>query len=61
MAAYFAISAFLTSVCCGPHLERLPTPLHDGFVEDVLAELEDPPVLDYVRLNIGARRAESVA
>ena len=53
--------AFLTSVCCGPHLERLPAPLHDRFVEDVLAELGDPPVLDYVRLNIGARRAESVA
>ena len=53
--------AFLTSVCCGPHLERLPAPLQDGFVEDVLAELGDPPVLDYVRLNIGARRAESVA
>jgi trans-aconitate 2-methyltransferase len=50
--------AFLTCVCCGPHLERLPAPLHDRFVADVLAELGDPPVLDYVRLNIEARRAQ---
>ena len=53
--------AFLTSVCCGPHLERLPGPLHERFVEDVLAELGEPLVLDYVRLNIDARRPKSVA
>lgn len=48
--------AYLSSVCCGPHLERLPAQLHDRFVAEVLTELGEPPELDYVRLNIGARR-----
>jgi len=47
--------AFLATVCCGPHLERLPARLRDSFVDEILAELGDPPVLDYVRLNIDAR------
>ena len=49
-------SEFLRSVCCGPHLERVPEELREGLVSDVLAELGEPPVLDYVRLNIEARR-----
>lgn len=48
--------AFLRTICLNPQLERLPTELHDGFVADVLAEAGDPLVLDYVRLNIDARR-----
>ncbi len=48
--------AFLRSVCCHPHLECLPAELHERFVADVLGELGDPPELDYVRLNIDARR-----
>jgi trans-aconitate 2-methyltransferase len=47
--------AFLASVCCGQHLELLAPELHDGFVRDVLAELDDPPVLDYVRLDLDAQ------
>lgn len=47
---------FLRTVCCGPHLERLPDELREPFVSEVLAALDEPPVLDYVRLNIDARR-----
>jgi trans-aconitate 2-methyltransferase len=49
---------FLRVVCLGPHLERLPPELHDEFRAAVLEELGDPVVLDYVRLNIDARRPE---
>ncbi len=48
--------AFLRTVVLGPHLERLAEPLRERFVEAVLARLGDPPVFDYVRLNIAARR-----
>lgn len=41
-----------------PHVARLPEELHDAFLADVLAEVGDPVVLDYVRLNIDARVGE---
>lgn len=48
--------AFTTTVTMGPHLGRLPEELRRPFAEAVL-ELEDEPlVLEYVRLNIEARR-----
>jgi trans-aconitate 2-methyltransferase len=47
---------FLRTVCLHPHVERLPQELRDRFVADVLAHAGDPLVLDYVRLNIEARR-----
>jgi trans-aconitate 2-methyltransferase len=47
---------FLRVVCLHPHLERLPEAARQAFVDDVLAEAGDPLVLDYVRLNIDARR-----
>ena len=45
--------AFVTTVCLGPHLERLPEELRAGFAQAVcdLAGSE----LDYVRLNIDAK------
>ena len=49
---------FLRSVCCGPHLERLPEELRDRFLNAVVQRFEDDPTLDYVRLNIDARRPE---
>jgi trans-aconitate 2-methyltransferase len=49
--------AFVRTICLNPQLEHLPAELHDAFVADVLAEAGDPLVLDYVRLNIVARRA----
>jgi trans-aconitate 2-methyltransferase len=47
---------YLASICLGAHLERLPAQLRDRYVDAVLARIGEPPVLDYVRLNIDARR-----
>jgi trans-aconitate 2-methyltransferase len=46
--------AYFAAVCCGPHLERLPEELRDAFVEQVCERAE--PELDYVRLNMNARK-----
>ena len=40
----------------GSHLERLPEDERDAYVDAVLAELPHPIRVDYVRLNIIARR-----
>jgi trans-aconitate 2-methyltransferase len=47
---------YLGTVALGSHLERLDPELRDGFVDAVLGQL-DEPVVEYVRLNILARRA----
>jgi trans-aconitate 2-methyltransferase len=47
---------FVTVVCLRPHLDRVPDEHVPDFVRDVLEERGDPLVLDYVRLNIDARR-----
>jgi trans-aconitate 2-methyltransferase len=47
---------YLRTVTLGLQLERLPPELHDRFVRAVLERLPDPPEIDYVRLNIDARR-----
>jgi trans-aconitate 2-methyltransferase len=49
--------AYLGAICLGSFLERLPEALRDPFVKAALAELDEPMTLDYVRLNILARRA----
>lgn len=49
--------AYLETVCLGPHLERLPGNTHEPFLDAVMARLGEAPTLDYVRLNIVARRA----
>jgi trans-aconitate 2-methyltransferase len=48
--------AFVGTVCLIRHLDRLPDELRDPFIERVLGQMGDPLVLDYVRLNIVARR-----
>lgn len=48
--------AYLRTVVLGAHLERLPAADHDAFVRAV-AQGVGEPVIDYVRLNIVARRA----
>lgn len=50
---------YLRSVILGAHLERLPAGDRDRFVHDVAARLPEP-VIDYVRLNIVARRPSGV-
>jgi trans-aconitate 2-methyltransferase len=47
---------FIRTVTLGPHLALLDPDLRESFVDEVAAELGDPLVLDYVRLNIDARR-----
>ncbi len=46
---------FFTTVVLGSHLERIPAAEHEAFVNDVLAQLEQPVRANYVRLNILAR------
>jgi trans-aconitate 2-methyltransferase len=48
--------AFLRTVTLGPHLKMLPEELQDEFVETVAEGMGEPVTLDYVRLNIEARR-----
>lgn len=47
---------YLRTVCLGPHLQRLAAAEHDRFLDAVAARLGERPLLDYVRLNIVARR-----
>ena len=47
---------YLRTVVLGAHLERLPPAEHDAFVAAVAAGVGEP-LIDYVRLNIVARRA----
>ena len=48
--------AYLETVCLGPHLARLANDEHERFLDAVMARLGERPSLDYVRLNIVARR-----
>ena len=48
--------AYLETVCLGPHLERLAGDERGRFLDAVTARLGERPLLDYVRLNIVARR-----
>ena len=50
------ILTFLEDVILGPYVQLLPEERRTPFAQSVLDELGDPPVLDYVRLNIVARR-----
>jgi trans-aconitate 2-methyltransferase len=45
---------FLSTIVLGPHVQHLPEDLRDPFMDDVLAVLGEPVVVDYVRLNIDA-------
>lgn len=51
--------AFVKSVCLVRHLEVLPQALQDRFVDRALEAAGAPLVLDYVRLNMAARRPPS--
>lgn len=53
--------AYLQTVCLGPHLERLAPADHERYLDAVMARLGGRPALDYVRLNIVARRARAGA
>jgi trans-aconitate 2-methyltransferase len=45
---------FLSTIVLGPHYQHLPQELREPFMDEVLAALGEPVVVDYVRLNIDA-------
>jgi trans-aconitate 2-methyltransferase len=45
---------FLATIVLGPHVQHLPEPLWEPFMDDVMDELGEPVIVDYVRLNIDA-------
>ncbi len=45
---------FLSTIVLGPHFQQLPPELREQFMDDVLSELGEPVIVDYVRLNIDA-------
>ena len=50
------LEPYLRAICLGGVLESMPDDRRDAFVRDVAARLPEPAI-DYVRLNISARRA----
>lgn len=48
--------SFIQTVCLVRHLDPLPPELRDPFIDRVLERSGEPFVLDYVRLNMTARR-----
>jgi trans-aconitate 2-methyltransferase len=52
------LETYLRTVILGAHLERLPAGERDAFVHAVATALPEP-LIDYVRLNIVARRSSS--
>ena len=48
--------AFVQTVCLVRHLDPLPEQLRERFVDRVLARAGEPLVLEYVRLNMTARK-----
>jgi trans-aconitate 2-methyltransferase len=52
---------FLEDVILGPYVQLLPGGERRPFAQAVLDELDDPPVLDYIRLNIAGRKKPKAA
>jgi trans-aconitate 2-methyltransferase len=50
--------AFIETVCLVRHLDPLPAELRGAFLDRVLAGAGEPLVLEYVRLNMTARRTD---
>jgi trans-aconitate 2-methyltransferase len=48
--------AFVRTVCVVRHLDPLPEELRETFVDEVMRRAGEPFVLDYVRLNMRARK-----
>jgi len=45
---------FLSTIVLGPHVQRLPEELCERFMDEAMAEIGQPVIVDYVRLNIDA-------
>jgi trans-aconitate 2-methyltransferase len=50
-------ASFLATMVLGAHLDRLPAPLRDRFVDRVRERMDIPDETSYVRLTLTARRA----
>jgi trans-aconitate 2-methyltransferase len=50
------LETFLRTVILGPQVDRLPEERRDAYVREVAGRMREP-VVDYVRLNVDARRA----
>ena len=48
---------FLRTVVAGPYLEQVDPAEHDRLLDAIIAQLGDPVTVDYVRLNVVARRS----
>jgi trans-aconitate 2-methyltransferase len=48
--------AYVRAACVAQHLDRLPAEVHDEFIDAVLGSMLRPLRLEYVRLNISARK-----
>jgi trans-aconitate 2-methyltransferase len=48
---------YIHTVCLAPFLEQIPAELHEPYVDEVVEALGSPLEIDYVRLNVTARRA----
>jgi trans-aconitate 2-methyltransferase len=48
---------YVRSVGLSRHLARLPEELHDEFIDAVLSSMLRPLRLEYVRLNMSARKS----
>jgi trans-aconitate 2-methyltransferase len=48
---------FIRTVTLGPHLQLLPEELRESFLDQVVSEMEEPVTLDYMRLNMQARKS----
>jgi trans-aconitate 2-methyltransferase len=47
---------FVKTVCLVRHLDHLPDDLKDAFIDRMIERMGDPLVIEYVRLNMTARR-----
>jgi len=47
---------YLATIILGAHTDRLPVERRDDFIADVVATMTDPVTIDYVRLNMDARK-----
>jgi trans-aconitate 2-methyltransferase len=50
---------YLSTIVLGAHVQQVDEGERDAFLDDVLARLPAPVIVDYVRLNIDARRPPS--
>ena len=51
-------SEYIATVTFGAQVQRLPERMRSAYLAEVIKRLDQPITVDYVRLNIDARRPE---